>query len=77
VKTENKNLFIYLAVVIIVAFFSSSAFTPEVIRIYCQTYPKDWCGLGIAPIVYLGIFFGVFLIGALIVLVRTSNRKRK
>lgn len=77
-KTKKKqNILIYLGLLVfVVAPFASYLLTPSTIRMYCDINPTDWCGLGLATIVYGGIFFAVFLIGATVILIATAPKKK-
>lgn len=77
-KTEKKqNILIYLGLLVfVVAPFTSYSLSPSIVKMYCDINPGDWCGLGLAPIVYGGIFFAVLLLGAMAILITTAPKKK-
>lgn len=76
-KTKKKqNILIYLGLLVfVVAPLASYLLAPSIVRMYCIN-PTDWCGLGLAPIAYGGIFFAVFLLGAIATLIATAPKKK-
>lgn len=73
---KKQNILLYLgALVFVVAPFASYLLTPLIIRMYCNLNPTDWCGLGLATIVYGCIFFAALLVGAVVILIATAPKK--
>jgi hypothetical protein len=77
-KNEKKsNILIPLGLLVfVIAPSASYMLAPFIIRVYCDMDPSDWCGLGLAPIVYGGIFFAVLLLGAMTILIITAPEKK-
>jgi hypothetical protein len=73
---KKQNILSYLGLLVfIVAPFASYLLTPLAIKMYCSIHPSGWCGLGLATIAYGGIFFAVFLLGAMAILIATAPKK--